>query len=58
MERVATPWVLKPRADASAIGIKKMDDPEDVWCIVDRLKQNHQLSESGDACLRKDWGHL
>lgn len=55
MESVAAPWVLKPRADASAIGIKKLDDPEDVWRILDRLNQNQHLSERGDAYLLEEF---
>ncbi len=30
MQRVPAPWVLKPRSEASAIGIKKMHAPDDV----------------------------
>lgn len=37
MERVPAPWVLKPRAEASAIGIKKMHRAEDVWRTFDEL---------------------
>src|SRR5687768_8361823 len=31
MARVPPPWVLKPRSDVSAIGIKKLEDSEQVW---------------------------
>ena len=37
MERVPAPWVLKPRSEASAIGIKKMHGAEDVWRTVENL---------------------
>ena len=37
MERVPAPWVLKPRSEASAIGIKKMHGVEDVWRTVENL---------------------
>jgi len=37
MKRVPAPWVLKPRSEASAIGIKKMLTVEDVWRTLEHL---------------------
>ncbi len=37
MERVPPPWVLKPRTSASAIGIKKIYAPEELWPALDTL---------------------
>lgn len=37
MESVPAPWVLKPRAEASAIGIRKCHDAEQVWRALDEL---------------------
>lgn len=37
MERVPPPWVLKPRTSASAIGIKKIHQPDDLWKALDEL---------------------
>jgi len=37
MERVPPPWVLKPRAEASAIGIRKMESAEQVWAALEEL---------------------
>jgi biotin carboxylase len=34
---VPGPWVLKPRSEASAIGIKRIDASEDLWPILDSL---------------------
>lgn len=51
MERVSPPWVLKPRADASAIGIKKFTDSEQVWRAIDTLNENEKLSEQADAYI-------
>jgi biotin carboxylase len=47
MERVAGPWVLKPRQEASAIGIKKIHAAEDLWPVLDQLgdKQSGFLLE-------------
>jgi biotin carboxylase len=37
MSQVPAPWVLKPRAEASAIGIKVIDSPEGLWPVLDSL---------------------
>jgi biotin carboxylase len=41
------PWVLKPRMEASAVGIKKLQDEEQVWRALDGLGdlQSHHLLE-------------
>ena len=48
MGRVPLPWVLKPRSEASAMGIKKINHPEELWRHLDELgdKQSHFLLES------------
>ena len=47
MDRVAPPWFLKPRHSASAIGIKKFSDPDELWPLLDELgdKQSFHLIE-------------
>jgi biotin carboxylase len=35
--RVPAPWVLKPRSQAAAIGIKKVSSAEQLWQILDAL---------------------
>ena len=47
MQRVPAPWVLKPRSEASAIGIKKMHSPDDVWRALETLgdRQSFYLLE-------------
>ncbi|MCO5188825.1 MAG: ATPase [Anaerolineae bacterium] len=44
---VPPPWVLKPRSEAGAIGIRKLHDAEQVWRTLDELgdKQSHYLLE-------------
>jgi len=37
VNHVAGPWVLKPRSEASAIGIKLIDAPGALWPILDSL---------------------
>lgn len=47
MARVAPPWVLKPRFEAGAVGIRKLDDSERVWRSLDELgdQQSNYLLE-------------
>jgi biotin carboxylase len=37
LDHVPGPWVLKPRQEASAIGIKKIYAPQDLWPVLDQL---------------------
>ena len=37
MDRVPAPWLLKPRSEASALGIKKINQPEQLWRALDEL---------------------
>ena len=34
---VPAPWLVKPRHEASSIGIKKFDNPDEVWRRIDEL---------------------
>ena len=47
LERVPPPWVLKPRSEASAIGIKKAESPDEVWRLLEELgdRQSFYLIE-------------
>ncbi|MGA7220058.1 MAG: ATP-grasp domain-containing protein [Candidatus Sulfotelmatobacter sp.] len=47
LDHVPGPWVLKPRQEASAIGIKKINVPEELWPLLDQLgdKQSSFLLE-------------
>ncbi|HKR00568.1 MAG TPA: ATP-grasp domain-containing protein [Pyrinomonadaceae bacterium] len=45
MEETPAPWVMKPRADVSAIGIKKLEDSEQVWRAIDALDARENLRE-------------
>jgi biotin carboxylase len=47
MASVPAPWVLKPRAEASAIGIRKIREPEQLWRSLDELgdRQSFYLLE-------------
>jgi biotin carboxylase len=47
LDHVPGPWVLKPRQEASAIGIKKIQAGEELWPVLDQLgdKQSTYLLE-------------
>ena len=47
MQRVPGPWFLKPRHSASAIGIRKISHPDELWPVLDELgdKQSYHLLE-------------
>ena len=47
MACVPPPWVLKPRTSASAIGIKKIQEAEELWRTLDELgdQQSFQVLE-------------
>ena len=47
LEQVPGPWVLKPRQEASAIGITKIHDGQELWPLLEQLgdKQSSYLLE-------------
>lgn len=55
ISRVPAPWVLKPRLQANAIGIKKCHTPQELWHELDALgdERSHFLLEKfieGEIC--------
>ena len=45
LDRVPPPYVLKPRSDVSAIGIRKMESVDEVWSVIGELNQRESLRE-------------
>ncbi|MBP9503286.1 MAG: ATP-grasp domain-containing protein [Candidatus Promineofilum sp.] len=47
MAAIEPPWVLKPRFEAGAVGIRKLHDSESVWRALDQLgdQQSYYLLE-------------
>ena len=47
MREVPGPWLLKPRTNASAIGIKAINQPDELWPMLDELGdlQSHYVLE-------------
>jgi biotin carboxylase len=40
LETVKGPWLLKPRSQASGIGMTKIESPEQLWGIIEKLGDN------------------
>jgi hypothetical protein len=45
MKRVPGPWLIKPRSDVSAIGIRKVSEPVEVWRAIDEMNERENLRE-------------
>jgi len=45
LSRVSPPWILKPRSDVSAIGIRKLESAEEAWATIEELNQRQSLRE-------------
>jgi len=37
MSRVPAPWLIKPRSQASGIGMKKINNPDELWPLLNQL---------------------
>ena len=46
MKRITAPWMLKPRIGASAMGIKKLHEPEEVWRAIAELNAREAFHET------------
>jgi biotin carboxylase len=51
MERVPGPWIIKPRSDVSAIGIRKVDEPREVLRAMDEMNERENLRERASYYL-------
>lgn len=51
MDRVPPPWIIKPRADSSAIGIHKLSKPEQVWRAIGLLDAHESPRERAPAFM-------
>src|SRR5438552_1910728 len=51
LNRVPPPWVMKPRSDVSAIGIKKLETAEEVWRLIEEMNQREILRERASYYL-------
>jgi biotin carboxylase len=51
MERVAPPWVVKPRSDVSSSGIRKCDRAEEVWRTIETLDAREPLQDRSSYYL-------
>jgi carbamoylphosphate synthase large subunit len=45
LNRIPPPWVMKPRSDVSAIGIRKLEQADEVWRTIEELNEREALRE-------------
>ena len=45
MHWVPPPWIIKPRSDVSAIGIRRVETPEEVWKVIEEMNERPILRE-------------
>src|SRR5205807_2501002 len=45
LDRIPPPWVLKPRSDVSAIGIRKLESAAEAWSAIEELNKRESLRE-------------
>jgi len=43
MSQVEPPWLLKPRSEASSIGISTIHHPDELWQLLDRLEDQQSF---------------
>ncbi len=55
IERIPPPWVIKPRADASSVGIKKLFEKDDVWRAKDMLDARKSVRERSSYYLLESY---
>jgi len=51
LSRVPPPWIIKPRSDASAIGMRRVDEPAAVWTAIEELNARENLGERASYYL-------
>ena len=51
MERVPAPWIVKPRSDVSAIGIRKVSEAGEVMRTMDEMNERENLRERASYYL-------
>ena len=51
MKRVPAPWIIKPRSDVSAIGIRKVEDENEVMRTMDEMNERENLRERASYYL-------
>jgi len=51
LTRVPPPWIIKPRSDVSAIGIRKVNATDEVWNLVNEMNERENLRERASYYL-------
>lgn len=55
MKRTSPPWMLKPRLGASAMGIRKLEEPEGVWRAITELDAREAFHETSTFHLLEQY---
>jgi len=55
MERTPAPWMLKPRIGASAMGIRKVQEPQAVWRAINELDEREAFHETSGFHLLEEY---
>jgi biotin carboxylase len=55
MKRTSAPWMLKPRIGASSMGIRKLHEPEEVWCAIAELDEREAFHENSPFHLLEQY---
>ncbi|HSB28779.1 MAG TPA: ATP-grasp domain-containing protein [Pyrinomonadaceae bacterium] len=55
IQRVPAPWMLKPRFGASAMGIKKLCSPEEIWSTMAELDAREIFEETSAFHLLENY---
>lgn len=55
LERVPPPWLVKPRADASAIGIHRLFERDEVWRVIELLDAHDSPRERAPSFLLEQY---
>src|SRR4051812_10338472 len=51
MERLPPPWIIKPRSDVSAIGIRRVEDANEVLKAMEEMNERENLRERASYYL-------
>ena len=57
MARVPAPWIVKPRSDVSAIGIRKVENAEEVLSLINEMNDREDLRQRSSYYLLAQFVH-
>ncbi len=57
MDRVPAPWIVKPRSDVSAIGIRKVENADEVLNLINEMNDREDLRQRSSYYLLAQFVH-